>query len=284
MNIITTINELRAALARERAQGKTISFVPTMGNLHEGHLDLIRRAHQLGNCVVASIFVNQMQFGPSEDYTSYPHTPEADQQKLRTENVDYCFMPTAAEMYPPTGISTHTEVFVPAISTILCGASRPGHFKWVATVVAKLFNIIQPDVAVFGEKDFQQLTVIRSMVTDLCMPIKIVGAPTTRGADGLALSSRNGYLTPAELAVAPTLYKTLINVKQQLTNGSRDFAGLENQAKQSLAAAGFIPDYVSVRCQKDLSEPTDQDHTLVILAAAKLGKARLIDNLQVALQ
>jgi len=283
MKIITTINEMRAALAQVRTQGKKISFVPTMGNLHEGHLDLIRRAHQLGDCVVASIFVNQMQFGPSEDYTSYPHTPDADQQKLSAENVDYCFMPSAAEMYPPTGITTHTEVFVPAVSTILCGASRPGHFKWVATVVAKLLNIVQPDVAIFGEKDFQQLTVIRSMVTDLCMPIKIVGVPTTRGAGGLALSSRNGYLTPSELAIAPTLYKTLTQTKQQLVAGERDFAELENQAKQSLAAVGFVPDYVSIRCQDDLSEPSTSDTKLVILAAAKLGKARLIDNLQVTL-
>ena len=283
MKIITTINEMRAALAQARVQGKKISFVPTMGNLHEGHLDLIRRTHQLSECVVVSIFVNQMQFGPSEDYTSYPHTPEADQQKLRAEKVDYCFMPTAIEMYPPTGISTHTEVFVPAVSTILCGASRPGHFKWVATVVAKLFNIVQPDVAVFGEKDFQQLTVIRSMVTDLCMPIKIVGVPTTRSDNGLALSSRNGYLTQTELATAPTLYKTLMETKQQLVEGKRDFAQLENQAKQSLAAAGFVPDYFSIRRQEDLSEPESGDTALVILAAAKLGKARLIDNLQVTL-
>jgi pantoate--beta-alanine ligase len=283
MKIITAIHEMRAALAQERAQGKKISFVPTMGNLHEGHLDLIRRAHQLGECVVASIFVNQMQFGPSEDYTSYPHTPEADQQKLSTENVAYCFMPTAIEMYPPTGISTHTEIFVPDVSTILCGASRPGHFKWVATVVAKLFNIVQPDVAIFGEKDFQQLTVIRSMVTDLCMPINIVGVPTTRGADGLALSSRNGYLTQTELTIAPTLYKTLTEIKQQLVSGNRRFAELEHQAKQSLANAGFTPDYFSIRCQEDLNEPSANDKMLVILAAAKLGKARLIDNLQVVL-
>jgi pantoate--beta-alanine ligase len=283
MKIITAINELRAILAQERASGKKISFVPTMGNLHEGHLDLVRRAHQSSDCVVVSIFVNQMQFGPSEDYTNYPRTPEADQQKLHSEKVDYLFMPTATEMYPPTGITTHTEVFVPDVSTILCGASRPGHFKWVATVVAKLFNIVQPDVAIFGEKDFQQLTVIRSMVTDLCMPIEIIGAPTTRGESGLALSSRNGYLTPSELAIAPTLYKTLMQIKQKLADGNRDFVALESQAKSTLAEAGFVPDYISIRCQSDLSEPTADDKMLVILAAAKLGKARLIDNLQVAL-
>jgi pantoate--beta-alanine ligase len=283
MNIITTINEMRVALAQERARGKKISFVPTMGNLHDGHLTLMQRAHQLGDCVVASIFVNQMQFGPSEDYTSYPRTPEEDQKKLRAEGVDYCFMPTAAEMYPPTGISTHTEIFVPDISTILCGATRPGHFKWVATVVAKLFNIVQPDVAVFGEKDFQQLTVIRSMAADLCMPVEIVGVPTARADDGLALSSRNTYLTEKERVIAPSLYNILVDTKQQLINGSRRFSELENKGKQALSSAGFLPDYFSILCQNDLGAPAPEDKALVILAAAKLGKARLIDNLQVTL-
>lgn len=283
MKIIHTISELRTALMKERAQGKKISFVPTMGNLHEGHLTLMQRAHELGECVVASIFVNQMQFGPSEDYTSYPRTPEEDQAKLESEHVHYCFMPSATEMYPPTGITTHTEIFVPDVSTILCGASRPGHFKWVATVVAKLFNIVQPDVAIFGEKDFQQLTVIRSMVADLCMPVTIVGVPTARADDGLALSSRNGYLTTDERAIAPTLYKTLSHVKQQLIAGKRDFAQIENEAQKALSAVGFTPDYFTIRRQDDLSEATTDDKALVILAAAKLGKARLIDNLQITL-
>lgn len=283
MKVITRIADLRTALAQVRAQGKKISFVPTMGNLHEGHLSLMQRARELGDCTVASIFVNQMQFGPSEDYTGYPRTPEADLEKLQAQHVDFCFMPTASEMYPPTGITTHTEVFVPDISTILCGASRPGHFKWVATVVAKLFNIVQPDVAIFGEKDFQQLSVIRAMVADLCMPVKIVGVETARAEDGLALSSRNGYLTPTERAIAPTLFQTLTHTKQQLESGITDFTLLEQQAIAALAAAGFIPDYVSIRCQEDLHAPDKTDKALVILAAAKLGKARLIDNLQVSL-
>ncbi len=228
MIISNTINELRVELNKERKQGKRIAFVPTMGNLHAGHLSLIRRAHQVADCVVASIFVNPMQFGANEDLDRYPRTLAADQEKLIAEDTHYLFAPGVAEIYPQE-TSHQTQVSVPDITETLCGASRPGHFTGVSTVVNKLFNIVQADVAVFGEKDYQQLAVIRKMVSDLCIPIEIIGIPTARAEDGLALSSRNGYLNQEQRKSAPRLYEVLQQCQQEIASGALDPASLSNQ-------------------------------------------------------
>lgn len=278
MNTVKTVRELRAAVARARSEGKRIGLAPTMGNLHSGHAALITKAAQRADFVVATIFVNPLQFGANEDLATYPRTLAADQEKLLQAGCHLLFTPTVEEMYPH-GMSDQTLVSVPVLSEGLCGASRPGHFDGVATVVSKLFNMVQPDLAVFGEKDFQQLTVIRALVRDLNMPIQIIGEPTVRDTDGLALSSRNGYLTPEQRAIAPTLYQVITRIGAAIRGGDRDFAQLLETGKRDLAAKGFRPDYLEVREAAQLRPATAEDSDLVILAAAFLGTTRLIDNL-----
>ena len=278
MNTVKTVLELRAAVARARGEGKRIAFVPTMGNLHEGHVALVEKAGQRADFVVASIFVNPLQFGPSEDLAKYPRTLVADQDKLVAAGCHLLFHPDVEEMYPH-GQDGQTRVSVPGVSEGLCGASRPGHFEGVATVVTKLFNMVQPDLAVFGEKDFQQLAVIRTLVRDLNMPIQIIGEPTVRAEDGLALSSRNGYLSAEQRAQAPALYATLQQLAASIQSGERDFARLIDSGKARLADAGLRPDYLEIREANSLRPATAEDRQLVILAAAFLGTTRLIDNL-----
>lgn len=277
MIVIHTIAELRQAITHQRQQGKSVALVPTMGNLHEGHIELVHQAHDAGELVVCSIFVNPMQFGPGEDLDAYPRTLDADRDKLDVAGCHILFAPSAGEIYP-NGTGIQTQVDVPELGDELCGASRPGHFTGVTTVVTKLFNIVQPDVALFGQKDFQQLAVIRKMTADLCLPVRIIGVPTVRAASGLALSSRNGYLSEDEKNTAATLYQVLSDIKEAIINGSAAFDPLCEQGKQTLAAAGFTPDYLSVRRQSDLKSAGESDDSLVILAAAVLGNARLIDN------
>lgn len=279
MNIVRTVRELRAAVAHARSEGKRIGFVPTMGNLHDGHAALVEKASQRVDFVVASIFVNPLQFGPTEDLASYPRTLEADKERLLQAGCNLLFAPTVEEMYP-NGLVGPTLVSVSGVSEGLCGASRPGHFDGVATVVCKLFNMVQPDLAIFGEKDFQQLAVIRTLVSDLNMPIQIIGEPTVRAPDGLALSSRNGYLSESERAEAVQLSLALKTMANALRAGATDLAALEAQALQALSARGWQPDYLAVRRRHDLQAPQAGD-PLVVLAAAKLGQTRLIDNLEV---
>jgi pantoate--beta-alanine ligase len=278
MNTVKTVRELRAAVARARSEGKRIGLAPTMGNLHSGHAALITKAAQRADFVVATIFVNPLQFGANEDLATYPRTLAADQEKLLQAGCHLLFTPSVEEMYPH-GMNDQTIVSVPVLSEGLCGASRPGHFDGVATVVSKLFNMVQPDLAVFGEKDFQQLTVIRALVRDLNMPIQIIGEPTVRDTDGLALSSRNGYLTPEQRAIAPALYQVITRIGAAIRGGDRDFAQLLETGKRDLAAKGLRPDYLEVREAAQLRPATAADTDLVILAAAFLGTTRLIDNL-----
>lgn len=278
MNTVKTVRELRAAVARARSEGKRIGLAPTMGNLHSGHAALITKAAQRADFVVASIFVNPLQFGPNEDLATYPRTLAADQEKLLQAGCHLLFTPSVEEMYPH-GMDDQTLVSVPVLSEGLCGGSRPGHFDGVATVVSKLFNMVQPDLAVFGEKDFQQLTVIRALVRDLNMPIQIIGEPTVRDTDGLALSSRNGYLSVDQRVIAPTLYQVITRIGEAIRGGNKDFAQLINDGKQTLQAQGFRPDYLEIREAAHLRHASAQDTDLVILAAAYLGTTRLIDNL-----
>ncbi|MDE3735588.1 pantoate--beta-alanine ligase [Metapseudomonas resinovorans] len=283
MITVKTVRELRAAVARARSEGKRIGFVPTMGNLHAGHIALVEKASQRADFVVASIFVNPLQFGPSEDLAKYPRTLVADQEQLVAAGCQLLFHPDVEEMYPD-GMEGQTRVNVPLVSEGLCGGSRPGHFEGVATVVSKLFNMVQPDLAVFGEKDFQQLAVIRKLARDLNMPIQIIGEPTVRADDGLALSSRNGYLDDAQRAAAPALYRTLQQLASAIRAGRRDFAALEQEGQAELAKAGFRPDYLEVREALNLRPAGSQDQQLVILGAAYMGNTRLIDNLAFTLE
>ena len=278
MQTVHTIAELRAQVAAWKRAGERVAFVPTMGNLHRGHIRLVERARELAPRTIASIFVNPMQFGPSEDFAAYPRTLEEDSRQLDAAGLDLLFAPAVAEVYPRP-LDNMTQVTVPELPAVLCGASRPTHFNGVTTVVSKLFNMVQPDVAVFGEKDWQQLVIIRRMALDLDMPVEIVGIPTVREADGLALSSRNGYLSAEERAVAPTLYATLRATAERLRAGERDYTALEQEAKTRLMAAGFRPDYLEIRRPEDLQRPAAGDTPLRIFAAAWLGRARLIDNL-----
>lgn len=282
MNTVKTLRELRAAVAQARAEGKQIGFVPTMGNLHAGHVSLVEIAAQRADFVVASIFVNPLQFGAGEDLDKYPRTLAVDQEKLLAAGCHLLFHPDVAEIYPH-GMGDQTRVSVPGVSEGLCGASRPGHFEGVATVVTKLFNMVQPDLAVFGEKDYQQLAVIRALVQDLNMPIQIIGAPTQRAEDGLALSSRNGYLDAAQRSTAPTLYRSLQAIAEELHRGARDYARLIDGAQEQQRAAGFVPDYLEIRNAVTLRPAQVDDRHLVILTAAQLGGTRLIDNLVVEL-
>jgi len=279
MILIDRLEALRAHRAAWRAAGLRVAFVPTMGNLHAGHLELVHRAKASADRVVVSIFVNPLQFGANEDFDSYPRTLAQDSELLQSAQADLLFAPTVAAMYPRSG-SEQTRVEVPGVSDILCGASRPGHFVGVATVVCKLFHMVEPDVALFGEKDFQQLLVIRRMTEDLCLPVEIVGIPTVREPDGLAMSSRNGYLGPEEREAAPALYRALQEAAQAIAGGDVDPVTVERGAAESIAAAGLRPEYVSVRRAEDLAPPAAGDGDLVILAAAYLGRARLIDNVR----
>lgn len=274
MEIHPTIAGLRAALKSE----SRVAFVPTMGNLHDGHVALMEQAHEHGDCVVASIFVNRLQFGPHEDFDRYPRTFDSDCEKLAAAGVRLLFAPDETELYP-----TPQRYFVqpdPAQADILEGEFRPGFFRGVATVVAKLFGIVQPQAAVFGRKDYQQLMIVRNMVRELALPIEIVAGETVRAADGLALSSRNGYLSPQERAEAPRLYRTLDQLRQKIAQGDRDYALLERSAIAELRAHGWSAQYVAVRQKVDLQLPA-AEAGLVILGAAILGKTRLIDNLEV---
>lgn len=276
MDVIHTIQILNERL---RATG-TVAFVPTMGNLHAGHLALARSAREYGDCVVASIFVNSLQFGPTEDFQTYPRTLDADCAQLKQAGVDVVFAPSVAEMYPTP---QQVEIIPPPIANELCGAFRPGHFQGVATVVAKLFNIVQPAVALFGKKDYQQLFVIRAMVRELNFPVRIVGAETLRAEDGLALSSRNGYLSAQHRQEAPRLYRTLCDIDAQLKSGARDYVALEGAARSELEFNGWRVDYVSVRDARTLMPPATREvNQLVVLGAAYLGTTRLIDNIEVS--
>lgn len=279
MNILANIDELRAQIASWRRAGDTIAFVPTMGNLHQGHLQLVDVAKSRADRVIVSIFVNPMQFGQNEDLANYPRTLDADVAGLSQHAADAVFTPTPQLMYP-RGLDVQTFVEVPQLGDLHCGANRPGHFRGVSTIVCKLFNLVQPDIACFGKKDFQQLAIIRQMVVDLSLPIEIIGVATERAADGLALSSRNGYLTSAERAKAPALYHVLQQVKAAIAAGKHDYRALEQQAKVQLANAGFVPDYVNISNQHSLALAVDAAEQKVVLAAARLGTTRLIDNLE----
>lgn len=272
------INLLRAQINTWRNAGESIALVPTMGNLHSGHAALVRQAQLRASHVVVSIFVNPLQFSPNEDFLAYPRTLDADKQLLEQIGTDLLFVPDVVTLYP-NGQTQLTRIEVAKISNILCGVSRPSHFSGVATVVCKLFNLIQPDIALFGEKDWQQLLVIRQMTADLNFPIEIIGLATIREPDGLAMSSRNSYLTPEERQRAPALYQTLQAAAEKLQHGLSPLQ-VETEAIQHLISIGFCPDYVSVRKKIDLSEAVTGDQKLIILAAAHLGRARLIDNFQ----
>jgi pantoate--beta-alanine ligase len=282
MRLVHSVSELHAELEEWRARRERVALVPTMGNLHSGHLSLVRRARELGECVAVSVFVNPLQFGPKEDYSRYPRTLEADAALLRQAGADLLFAPTVADVYPG-GYPPATVVQVGGTLTeVLDGAFRPGHFAGVATVVNILFNLIRPDAAVFGEKDWQQLQVIRRMVADLGLPVRVVGEPTSRAEDGLALSSRNQYLSAEERARAPRLHAGLRAIAARIQAGRRDFAALCAEQAAALDAAGFRTQYLEVRAP-DLAPATAEASSLVILAAAHLGTTRLIDNLPLRL-
>ena len=280
MQSITEIKSLRSQIRAWRQAGLSVALVPTMGNLHRGHFSLVEKAKTLADKVVVSIFVNPMQFGANEDLDNYPRTLDADKQGLAELETDILFIPSVEAIYP-NGLGVQSFVDVPGISMGYCGGSRPGHFKGVATVVTKLFNLVQPDYACFGEKDFQQLQVVKTMARDLSIPVEIIGVPTMREVSGLAMSSRNGYLSTEERQTAPVLFNTLKHCAQQLENGNKDFATLESEAKSALEDAGLKPDYFSIAQRDTLKAATLEDTRFVILAAAFLGSVRLIDNLQV---
>ncbi|MCS0353212.1 pantoate--beta-alanine ligase [Vibrio sp. V09_P4A23P171] len=277
MQTFADISALREQIKQYKREGRRVAFVPTMGNLHEGHLTLVRKAREEGNVVVVSIFVNPMQFDRADDLNNYPRTLDEDLSKLNAEAVDLVFTPTPEIMYPQ-GLEKQTFVEVPGLSHMLEGASRPGHFRGVATIVAKLFNIVQPNVACFGEKDFQQLAVIRQMVSDLCMDIEIVGVPTVREMDGLAMSSRNGLLTLDERQRAPVLARTMRWISSALRGGRDDYASIIEDASDQLRAAGLHPDELFIRDAKTLQLISNETTQAVILVSAFLGKVRLIDN------
>lgn len=279
METVTRIHPLRERVSAWRQLGLTVGFVPTMGNLHHGHFKLVTEARQRADRVVVSIFVNPTQFGPNEDYADYPRTPKHDAELLDKAAADLLFQPEVAEIYP-SGLDRCTIVDVPHLSRILCGAARPGHFAGVATVVTKLLSIVQPQIAVFGEKDYQQLAIVQRLVADLCLPTTIVSLPTVREPDGLAMSSRNRYLTEAERAVAPTLHRTLAGAKERVESGDVNFEAIQQSGLRILESAGFAPQYLAVVQANDLQPASAASRELVILAAARLGKARLIDNVR----
>jgi pantoate--beta-alanine ligase len=282
MEVMDDKQELLSQLADWRTAGDHIALVATMGNLHVGHASLVDLARQHAERVVATVFVNPTQFGEDEDFAEYPRTIERDTRRLKTTGADILFLPDVETVYP-FGLEQATLVTVPFLTDKFCGSHRPGHFDGVTSVVARLFAIVQPDVAVFGQKDYQQQLVVRRMVADLGLPIKIVTAPTIREEDGLAMSSRNAYLTDDERAIAPELFATLEDIVRRLADGDRDFEALESQAIERLRVAGFKPEYVAVRRAEDLSRPDRDSDDIVVLAAAHLGKARLIDNIVVTI-
>lgn len=281
MELLHTVAEVRERVRQWRQAGKRVGFVPTMGNLHEGHLSLMREARRHSDEVVVSIFVNPTQFGPNEDFDAYPRTLDADCAQLRDAGVAMAFAPPVEEIYPLG--TNQTWVDVDALGDYLCGADRPGHFRGVTTVVSKLFNIVQPDLAVFGEKDFQQLAVIRRMVAELLMPVRVIGAATDREPDGLARSSRNGFLTAEERTKAPLLQQHLQEARRAIEAGERDYRALEQRLAASLAGHGFDVDYVTVANADSLVPAGPGDRSLVVAAAARLGRPRLIDNVTVKL-
>ena len=282
MQVINSVAQLRKVIQHARDRDESIGFVPTMGNLHAGHISLVDEAKKHADFVIASIFINPMQFGANEDIESYPRTLEVDQEKLIAAGTDLLFTPTPNVIYPK-GLENQSFVEVPDVSAGSCGESRPGHFRGVSTVVCKLFNIVQPDVACFGLKDYQQVQVIRTMVEDLSMPIKIIPVETMREPSGLAMSSRNGYLTEEELAVAPKFNQALRNLASKLENGEQSFDELLEEAKKEIDSTAFETDYINICHARTLAPAQSSDKSLVILAAAHLGKARLIDNIQVEL-
>ncbi|WHI44489.1 pantoate--beta-alanine ligase [Microbulbifer sp. JMSA004] len=282
MQVFHHVASLREALAQARKDGKTVGFVPTMGNLHDAHIELVKIAQQHCDLVVVSIFVNRLQFGLNEDWDKYPRTMERDMARLREADCDFLFHPDESEIYP-NGMDQQTRVVCPAMTDVLCGASRPGHFEGVTTVVSKLFNIVQPDKAIFGIKDFQQLAVIRRMVEDLCMPVEIVAAPVHREEDGLALSSRNGYITAEERPKVAVLNQSLNWAKDEIVAGRRDFADLETEARKRIEESGFRVDYFSICYSKDLQPAADDDKEITILGAMYTSAARLIDNVSLEL-
>lgn len=281
MQTLSTIEALRQTLATHRRQDARIALVPTMGNLHAGHTALVETARRHADIVVATIFVNPLQFGAGEDLDAYPRTIDEDQSKLEASGCDLLFTPSNAMLYS-NGLEAHTRIFVPEVSQGLCGASRPGHFEGVATVVTLLFNLVQPDVACFGEKDYQQLAVIRKLTADLHLPIEIIGTPTVRNDDGLALSSRNGYLNDTQRARAPALYRTLCHTRDALENGM-PVDDVLHEALAGLIAANFKPDYLELRRADDLGPVSDTTRNAILLAAAHLGTTRLIDNIPISL-
>lgn len=282
MRIVETSPILRREIRRWKQEGKRIAFVPTMGNLHDGHLTLIDQAKQQADIVIASIFVNPMQFDRQSDLANYPRTLQEDCEKLKRKSVDLVFAPSAAEFYPE-GMDNQSYVEVPEISTMLEGASRPGHFRGVATVLTKLFNLVQPDIALFGEKDYQQLQLVRKLVTDLSFDIQVVGVPIVRAKNGLALSSRNNNLSADELKIAPQLFAIMQKAGEKLADSPAAATGLIGEMEESLRQAGFTPDELFIRDADNLGELTVSSRHAVILMAAWLGQTRLIDNLQVEL-
>lgn len=280
MHIVHTVAQVREIVRGWRQSGQTVGFVPTMGNLHDGHISLINRAQQHSDRVVASIFVNPTQFGPNEDFDRYPRTLDADSQALDAVGTDLLFAPSVDAMYPLG--QNQTWVDVDGLGNYLCGASREGHFRGVTTVVSRLFNIVQPDVAVFGEKDFQQLAILRRMTEELLFPIEIIGAPTSRESDGLARSSRNGFLSASERALAPQLYQNLEAIRSALEAGEQNFQQLAEQHSQQLNAAGFEVDYLTIANARTLAPAATNDTDLVVAVAAKIGSTRLIDNVTLA--
>ena len=280
MQVVDSIASLRELITQWKRSGQTVGFVPTMGNLHDGHLKLVKRAKAHNDKVIVSIFVNPMQFGANEDLDAYPRTIEEDKAKLIADGADAVFLPSVSDMYP-AGLDVQTYVEVPGISDVLCGASRPGHFRGVATVVSKLFNMVQPDDAFFGEKDYQQLQVIRTMVRDLSMAVTVHGVPTEREESGLAMSSRNGYLTAEEKATASLIYKAMQQMKTAIDEGNTDFVAIENAAVSELEQHGFKNDYVKVVNAQTFMPAMSDDAHIVIVVALFMGKTRLIDNLQI---
>lgn len=282
MQVFHTVNGLREVLREHRNSNKSIGFVPTMGNLHDGHLALIEQARKTNDIVVCSIFVNALQFGLNEDWDKYPRTYVSDCEKLEQVGCDYLFYPEDSEMYP-NGLDTQSRVVCPTMTDVLCGASRPGHFEGVTTVVSKLFNIIQPDEAIFGIKDYQQLAVIKRMTEDLCLPVKIISAPIHREADGLAMSSRNSYITEDERPKVKVLKQVLELIAQKIQAGNLDFLALELEAKKRIESVGFRPDYVTISNSKTLEPAAVDDHQITILGAMYTDSARLIDNISISL-
>ena len=284
MNIIKRVSQLRAAVISAKQAKKRVAFVPTMGNLHQGHLDLVERAKLEGDFVVVSIYVNPLQFGDNEDLSKYPRTEQEDARLLADIDVDVLFLPDEAAMYPGGNIAEQTLVDIPTLSSLYCGEQRPIHFRGVTTVVARLFNIVQPEVAVFGKKDYQQLFVFKKMVDDLAFPIEVAGVETAREESGLAMSSRNSYLTKTQLKKAAALRKALVETADAVKEPKANLKKLVKQAIKNLEKAGFEPHYVHILNRLTLLEPQNGDKELVVIAAGQMGKARLIDNIEVDLE